>query len=143
MTRAEEASNRPSALGEDDLLRALPEHAPAELAQLLVALDDRGEVVARERARLARERDVAVREQQLGLADAAGEDDQLARARVARRVLGAEPEVEVAPRDPAALAAPADVDDPRLERQQRAERRDRLRRGLLLEARDELEALLR
>ena len=39
-----------------DLLRALPEQAPSELAEVLAALDDRREVVARERAGLARER---------------------------------------------------------------------------------------
>jgi hypothetical protein len=50
----------------------LPEEAPPELAQVLVALDDRREVVACERARLAREADVPVCEQDLGLADAAG-----------------------------------------------------------------------
>ena len=74
------------------------------------------------------------------LADAAREDDQLAGARVPRRVLRAEAEVEVAPRDPAGLAAPAHVDDPRVERQQPPEGRDGLRRRLLLEARDELES---
>src|SRR5262249_51182864 len=127
-------------LVEDDVLRAVPEHLSTEVAEVLLPLDDRREVVARERAGLARERDVAVRHQELRLADAAWEDDQLAGARVARRVLGAEAEVQTAPRDPAALAAPAHVDDPRLERQQRAERGDGLRRVLLLEARDELEA---
>src|SRR5947209_6907563 len=106
-----------SALAEADLLRAVPQHAPPELAQVLVSFLDRGEMVARERPRLARERDVAVRKQQLGLADAAGEDDQLAGAGIASRVLGPDAEVEVAPRDPASLPAPAHVDDLRLQRQ--------------------------
>ena len=60
-----------SDLAERDRLRAFPERQPAELGKLLEALDDRGEVVARERAGLRAERAVAVREQQLGLADAA------------------------------------------------------------------------
>ena len=60
--------------------------------------------------------------------------------RVAGRVLGPEPEVEVAERDPAGLAAPADVDDARLERQQPPEGRDGLRRVFLLEPGGEREA---
>ena len=67
------------ALAEDDLLRAFPEHPATELAQVLVPLDDRREVVPRERAGLARERDVAVREQELGLADAARVEDRARR----------------------------------------------------------------
>src|SRR5204863_1316778 len=94
------------ALREDDLLRALPEKAPSERSQVLVALDDRREVVAGERARLAREADVTVGEQELRLADSAGIEDDLARIGVARGVLGSDPEVEVAHRNPTALAAP-------------------------------------
>ena len=97
-------------------------------------------MVPRERAGLAREGDVAVRDEELRLADAAGEEDQLARARIARRVLRPDPDVELAHRDPAALAAPAHVDDLRLQRQHLSEGRDRRRRGLLLEARCEVEA---
>src|SRR5581483_6364879 len=77
-----------SGLAEDDLLRALPEELAAERAQVLVALDDRGEVVAGELARLGGEVDVAVGEQDLGLADAARVEHDLARARVRGRVLG-------------------------------------------------------
>src|SRR3954471_12358664 len=121
-----------SALGEDDLLRAFPQHALAEVSQVLLALDDRREVVPRKCARLARERDVAVSEQQLGLAHASRKDDQLARARIPRGVLRPEAEVEIAPGNPTALAAPTHVDDPRLEREQPAERGDRLRRVVLL-----------
>ena len=83
-----------------------------ELAKVLVAFDDRGEVVARERARLGGEADVSVGEQDLRLRDAARVEDDLARVRVAGGVLRAEAEVEVAERDPAALARPADVNDP-------------------------------
>src|SRR5438876_6541873 len=132
--------NAALALREDDLLGALPEEAPPERSQVLAALDDRREMVARERSRLAREADVPVREQELRLADAAGVEDDLARIRVARGVLRCDPEIEVAHRNPAALAAPAHVDDPRLERQQRPEGGDGLRRVRFLEARDEIEA---
>ena len=75
---------------------------------------------------------VAVREEQLGLADAAGVEQQLARRRVAGRVLGPDPELELAQGDPVRLAAPAAVDDLGLERQQPPERRDGRRRGLVL-----------
>ena len=113
-------------LAERDVLGAVPEHPPAELAQVLVPGDDRREVVPGERARLARERDVAVREQELRLAHAARVEDQLARARVAGRVLRPDADVELAHRDPPALARPADVDDLRLERQHPAKRRNGL-----------------
>ena len=67
-------------------------------------------------AGLRREAHVAVREEDLGLRDSARVEHDLAGVRVAGRVLGAEPEVEIAERDPARLSAPADMDDPRLER---------------------------
>src|SRR5512133_1263658 len=54
---------------EADRLGALPERLAAELRELLHAFDDRCEVVAGERARLACERGRAVREQDLRLAD--------------------------------------------------------------------------
>ena len=125
---------------EGDVLRALPEEGAAELGQLLVALDHRREVVARELPRLGGEVDVAVGEQDLRLGDAARVEHDLARVRVARRVLRAEAEIEVAERDPARLAAPAHVDDARVQRQQPPEGGDRLRGGLFLEARAEGEA---
>src|SRR6185312_2899227 len=109
---------------ETNRLRSLPEEAASELAQVLAAFDDRREVVAGERPRLAREADVPVREQDLGLADAARIEDELTRVRVARCVLRADADVEVAEGDPAALSAPADVDALRLERKQPPERSD-------------------
>ena len=126
-------------LAEGDLLGALPEELLPERAEALVALDDRREVVSRQLARLRGEVDVAVREQDLRLGDAAGVEDDLARVGIGRRVLRAEPQVEVAERDPAALARPADVDDLRLERKQPSERRNGRGRVLLLEARRELD----
>src|SRR5919198_4363726 len=126
-------------LPEGDVLRTVPEHALAELLQALAALDDRREVVAGELSGLAREARVPVREQQLGLADAAGIQQQLAGRGVARRVLGADADVEVSEWDPSRLPAPARLDDLAVERQQAAERGDRLRRGFLLQPRGEVE----
>jgi len=56
-------------------------------------------VVARELSGLAREAGLAVGEEDLGLADAAGVEEDLARPGVARRILEADAEVEVAERD--------------------------------------------
>src|SRR6478735_3773881 len=88
---------------EGDRLGAFPERQAPQLGELLEALDDRGEVVPRERARLRREGAVAVRKQQLCLAHAARVEQQLPRRRVARGVLGPDPELAVAPRDPVRL----------------------------------------
>src|SRR5919204_2178962 len=59
-------------LAERDVLRAVPEHELAQLLQALAAFDDRREVIPCELSRLAGEACVAVREEQLGLAEAAG-----------------------------------------------------------------------
>src|SRR3954467_5586586 len=123
--------------GEHDVLRTLPQRLLAERAQVLVALDDREEVVAGELADDAREEAPAVREQDLGLAEAAGVEQDLAGRGVARVVLEADADVELAERDPCRLAAPAHVDDLLLEREQLRERDARLRRALVLEARPE------
>src|SRR4029077_19039369 len=103
-------------------LRAFPEREPAELLQLLGALDHRREVVRPEVARLRGEAAVAVREQELRLALPAGVERELAGMRVGGRVLGADAEVAVSPRDPVRLAAPAAVDDPLVHREARLER---------------------
>ena len=77
----------------------------------------------------------AVGEEDLGLAQAAGVPEDLARGRVAGGVLGlaVEADVEVAERDPGRFAAPADVDDLRVKRQQALEGRDGLGRLLGLQ----------
>src|SRR4051794_31660221 len=118
---------------EHDVLRALPKRLLAERAQVLVALDDREEVVARELADDAREQAAAVRQQDLGLADAAGIEQDLPGRGMARLVLEADADVEGAERDPRRLAAPAHVDDLLRERQELRERGACLRRALLLE----------
>jgi hypothetical protein len=96
-------------------------------------------VVPRQQARLGSESDVAVRKEELGLADSARVQQELARALVRRRVLEADADVELAEGDPHRLAAPADVDHPALDRQQAPEGGDGLRRRLVLEPRDEAE----
>src|SRR5215216_1381974 len=106
---------------EHHVLRALPEHRPAELAQLVGSLGDREEVVARELADDAREARPAVRKQDLGLAVAARVEQDLARRRVAGVVLERQVGLEVAERDPRRLAAPAHVDDLVAKRQHRLE----------------------
>src|SRR5579862_3676234 len=91
-------------LAERDGLRALPEGQLAECRELLLALDEGGEVVGPQLAGLRREVAIPVGEQQLGLALAARVQRQLAGVGVRRRVLGADPQVAVAPRDPVRLA---------------------------------------
>src|SRR5262249_3533871 len=136
-------SARASRALEPDRLRALPERLDAELAQPLAALRDGQEVVAGELAGLRREAAVAVREQELGLRDAARVPEQLAGRRIARGVLERHAEVEVAERDPARLAGPADVDHALLVRQQALERLAGARRALVLEPAREREGAAR
>src|SRR5439155_4375921 len=136
----ENGGRRKLALAERDRLRSLPERQAAELRELLATLDDRGEVVPGERARLGGEGAVAVRKEELGLRDAAGIEEELAGGRVAGRVLGADPELALAPGDPVRLAAPAAVDDPVLEGQNRSEGGDRGGCVLFEETRPEGEA---
>src|SRR4051794_3661920 len=119
---------------EHDVLGTLPQRLLAERAQVLLALHDREEGVARELADDAREQAAPVRAQVRGPAEAAGVEQDLAGRRVARVVLEADAELELAERDPRGLAAPAHVDDLLLVRQQLRERGARLRRALLLEA---------
>src|SRR5713101_60183 len=109
----------------------------AELAQVLSALVDGGEVVAGQLAHLAAEDTGSVGKQNLSLADPARIQKKVAGRRVARVVLVAEVEIHLAERDPGCLAAPASLDDLRLERQHRYELCARLGRELGLEARDE------
>jgi hypothetical protein len=95
---------------EGDRLRSLPQGQPAELRQVLGSRDDRQEMVTGELSDLAGEADAAIGEEDLGLADAAGVEQELARRRIARGILVAEAEVEIAERDRARLAAPSHMD---------------------------------
>src|SRR5829696_1049072 len=96
---------------EEDILGPFPEGHLPEWPKVLLPLGHGQEVVAGELPRLALEARARVGEQDLGLRDAPGVEQDLPRGRVARRVLEAHPEVEVAQRDPTRLAAPADVDE--------------------------------
>src|ERR1700682_5309263 len=100
-------------LANRDPLRALPEAAPAALAQSIgpasVGLDRR-EVVRRQLAHLRAGRAGAIREEDLALADAAGVERQLARGRMRGVVLVVDARAQVAVRDPCRFAAPATVD---------------------------------
>src|SRR2546423_3040868 len=103
-------------LREGDRLRAPPQHDLTEILQAFAALHDRREVVPGQLAGLAREAGRAVGKEQLGLAHAAGIEQELARRGIARRVLRSDPHVELAERDPGGLAAPARLDELALER---------------------------
>ena len=90
---------------------------------------------------LAGEARVAVGEEDLDLADAARVEQQLARRRVAGRILGPEvADVVRAHRDPRRLSRPARLDQLALVREHRPEERDRARGQLLLEAGGQLVA---
>src|SRR5690349_18441768 len=84
---------------EADLLRPAPQHDLAEVLQPVVAVVDRREMVARELPHLAGEERGAVREKDLRLAEAAGVEEKLPGRGMARVVLVAEAEVELAERD--------------------------------------------
>src|SRR5579871_6846567 len=123
----------PSGPLEHHLLRAFPQYFRAELAQFLLAFDDRQKMIARELPHLACEAARAVREDDLGLAIAAGIEQDVADRRMARVILEADRdavvlELELAERHPAALATPAHVDQLLPVRQQLQKRGHGLRR---------------
>src|ERR1700754_3480834 len=128
------SSGTPSAV-EQDVEGAFPKDVFAERAQLVGAVDDRQEVVARQLPDDRGELRAPVREENLGLAQPAGVPEDLARGGVRRGVLrlAVEADVEVAERDPRGLAAPAGVDALRAEREQALESGDGLGRLLGLE----------
>src|SRR2546423_3638011 len=103
------------------------EYAPPHLVELIRAVDDGEEMVAGELSHLRGEHHVAVREDQLCLTDPAWIPQDLAGRRVARVVLESDVELELAERNPAALAAPAAVHELLLVGQQFRERGARLR----------------
>src|SRR5579864_5674575 len=63
--------------GECDLLRAFPQDLPTQLSEAFHALVNRGEMVAGELSHLAGEESCAIREEDLGLAYAAGVEQQV------------------------------------------------------------------
>src|SRR5271166_6366406 len=64
---------------EQNVLRALPQRQLAERGEILAAFHDGEKMVAGELADLAGEADAPVGQQDLGLADAAGVEDDVAR----------------------------------------------------------------
>src|SRR5713226_73950 len=115
-----------SDLFEHDVLGALPQRLAPQLAQLVDAIDDGGEMVSGQRPGLAAEGRRAIGDQDLGLADAAGIQEQLPGGGIPRRVLEADPDVEVAEGDPGRLPTPAGMDQPGPQGKHFAERGDRL-----------------
>src|ERR1700722_3870667 len=106
---------------EQDILSAVPQHVFAERTYVLIALYDRQKMISRKLADFAGEMHPAIGQQDFGLADAARIENELARRRIAGVVLVMQAEIELAEGDPAALAAPAHVDDSLFVRQHRAE----------------------
>src|SRR6202012_4365301 len=101
---------------------------------------DRQKMISRKLADLAGEMHPAIGQEDFGLADAARIKNELAGRRIAGVVLVGQPKVEIAERDPAALAAPAHVDDALLVGQHGTKFGAGLRRPLGFEARHEIEA---
>src|SRR5579862_7636721 len=95
---------------------------------MLLAFDDREEMVACELSHLARKAAAAVGQQYLGLAVAARIEQDVAHRRVAGVVLEVHAQLELAERDPARFAAPAHMNDLLPIGQQLREGRHRLRR---------------
>src|SRR5688572_5723520 len=96
-------------------------------------------MVAGELTHLAGEMDAAIGEKDFRLADSARIQDDLAWRRIARVVLVADPEVEIAEGHPHPLPAPAHMHDLALERKRLAESGAGFRRRRLLETGGELE----
>src|SRR5579871_1813396 len=122
---------------EDDVLRAFPETGATQFAQVLVAGDDRQEVVAGQLTHLAGEARPAVGEENFGFAESAWIEEHLAGRGMAGVVLEVDVELEVTQGNPARLAAPTRVNDLVAERQKLAEGVARPGRVFLLHARGE------
>src|SRR5919204_3803401 len=80
----------------EDVLRTLPEHQSPQVLQLLVSLDNGEEVIACQLAHLAGEAGRPIRDEDLGFAEAARVEQDLARGRMAGVVLVAHTDLEIA-----------------------------------------------
>ena len=96
-------------------------------------------MVAGELPDLAGEPDRAIAYKDLGLADAAGVQQDLAGGGVTGRVLVAEAEIEIAARDPLVITAPPHMDNALAIRQHRRETLTGARRQRALEPREKRE----
>ena len=123
---------------ERDVLRAFPERLLSEGDEILLSLDDGQEMVACQLTHLARKTDTALGEQQLGLAVSTRGEKELAWSRIARCILEIQSEIGVTERNPTALSAPADMNDPLTIRQQTHENLTGFGRRLLFKHRLEL-----
>src|SRR5205807_4977639 len=101
---------------------------------------DGGEVAAGELAHLAGEEGGPVGEEDLGLAQAAQMEEEVAGAGVAGGVLVGEVQVEIAERDPGGLAAPAGLEEVGVQRQHVEDRGAGAGGGVGEEAGGEVEA---
>src|SRR5688572_12438533 len=81
---------------ETDWLSTIPDHPAPQLRQLPVALHDSHDVVAAERPGLAGEHGLAVGDQDLGLADPQGMEQDLTGCRALCVILGADADIEAA-----------------------------------------------
>src|ERR1700722_14612469 len=95
-------------------------------------------MIAGQLTHLAGELNPAVRQQDLGLTDPAGVEQNLPRSGVAGMVFKAETEVEIAERNPTRLPTPPHVDDAFAIRQQLAKPRAGFRCGRFFETSGEL-----
>ena len=121
----------------DDGLGSVPQDEFSQLHQVFPTLNHGQEMVSRERAHLTREPAASIDEQDLGLAEAPGIEQNVAPRRMARRVLESESGVEVPEGNPDRFPAPARVNDLVLERKESAKRLAGRRRHLQLELRCE------
>src|SRR5262249_8232973 len=109
-----------------------------QLRQLLVSFDHGKKVIAGELSELAGEHRVAVRDEDLRFAVAAGIKQNLSGCGVARVVLERDPEIEIAEWNPRGLSAPARLDQLAAEGQRGEEGGTGLRRRAPLESQREV-----
>ena len=90
---------------------AFPQELFAQGSKVLVAFDDRREVVARQLPRLRGKVDVSVRKKQFRLRYTTGVDYELTGVRVAGSVLRLDAKIKIAKRNPSGLARPTNMND--------------------------------
>jgi hypothetical protein len=96
---------------EFDILGAFPQHHLAERPEVFTTFDNGKEVIPGQLAHFTREVDAAVSQQDFGFGNAARVQQELARCRIAGVIFEGETQVQITERDPAALAAPSDMND--------------------------------
>src|SRR5690606_9188257 len=109
---------------------------PAHLLQLLSALNDRQEMIARQLSHLAGEESSPIWEEDFSLAVTARIEQDLPRSRMAGVIFEADASSEVTQRHPGRLAAPARLDQLRPQGEHSLEGSTRLRGRLGLPSRE-------